>query len=295
MGLRLVFAASLLLGGWALVSADFNDWQLTAVPPPVPDADKSRVGRAVCGDGRFDTTEAGVRCRVCPDFTSNAGSSEGLYIGHMLRGRFTTAKAEGEWLLDTEGCEGHFRSFGGAILLAPKIPKPVPATPATALGHRLVAKPAGGPLKVVFYKPGFRLNDCLVFGGEKTRSQLVCNEADSVHGEVVGHVSALEISRRGVMRWRLLRWYDNSWTDMPEMVSVVPTEMRRVELSDGQWELQVKIRIVETIRESYENGSDPAGKTIDLEFSRKGQRFFATERTQEHLRKISRLTRQMLE
>ncbi len=292
MRVRLFVVVLLVLGESALA---FADWPVTEARPPIPEADRSLVGRVVCGEGQFDTTEAGVSCRTCPKFTSGAGFDEGLDIGHMLRGQFTAAGAEGEWILDTDGCEAHFRSFGGAILLSPAARRPVAATPETALGYRLIAKPGRGRLAMVWYKPGFRVNDCLVFGGEKTRTQLVCSEVDMAQGEVVGHISAMEISRRDIRRWRLLRWYDNRGTSMTEVVSVVPTRMRRVEMDDGQAGLQVQMNVLQTTRESYEEDGQPSGTPVTLEFKRKGQRFFATEQTQERLDRIGRLTRRMLE
>ncbi len=263
--------------------------------PPVADADKSLIGRLVCGEGQFDITEKGARCRACPGFTSGAGSDEGLEIGRMLRGRFTAAAAEGEWILDTDGCEAHFTGFGGAMLLSSALRKPVAATPEAALGYRLIARPSPGSLTLAWYRPGFRLNDCLLFDGEKRRAQLVCNEVGMAQGEAVGHISAMEISRRGINRWRLLRWYDNSGTSQEQVVSVVPTPMRRVEMKDGLAGLQIQVNVLETTRELYEAEPETAGNPVTLEFKRKGQRFFATKQTQEQVERIGRLTRKKLE
>lgn len=126
---------------------------------------------------------------------------------------------------------------------------------------------------MVFYKPGFCLNDCVVFAGDNARSLLVCNEADVAQGEVIGHISVMEVSRRGISRWRLLCWYDNAGSDMSQIVSVVPTGMRRLELDDGLARLQVKLKIVEGNREAYEKGSVTPERAINLVFQRKGQRY----------------------
>ena len=296
MRIQLLCGFMLLFGSGLLAIADMDEWRLTEAPPPISQADRSLIGRTVCGAGQFEMTEAGVRCKVCPKFTGNAGSDEGLEIGLMSRGRFTAAGAEGEWLLDTDGCEAHYTSFGGAILLSPAAPKTLGlGMPALSLGSSLTSKAVEEPLTQVFYKPGFRLNDCLTWGGDDSRSLLVCNEADMAQGEVIGHISSMEISRRGITRWRLLRWYDNAGSDLPQIVSVVPSGMRRIELEDGQPGLQIKVKILETSREDFEKETAPAPESVSLIFQRKGQRFFATKKTQGHLQAISILTRKMLE
>ena len=295
MRLPILFAFVLLCVNRVPAFADTDAWRLTAASPGIAQADKHPIGRTVCGEGQFETTAAGVRCRVCPGFTGNAGSDEGLEIVHANRGRFTSARAEGEWLLDTQGCEAHYASFGGAILLSHAAPKTVLGMPAVTLGSRLSSKPAGGPLTLAFYKPGFRVDDCLVWDDGETRTQLVCNEADMAQGEVIGHISAMEVSRRGITRWRLLRWYDNSGSDLPEILSLVPGGMRRMEFDDGQPGLQIKVKILEASREAFAKGHAPVAKSVSLLFRRKAQRFFATRKTQAHLQEIGALTRKMLE
>jgi hypothetical protein len=255
------------------------------VPAAIADNDKNQIGRVVCGQGGYETSGTGVRCKLCPDFTGNGGSDEGLEIEAMIRGRFTSAESPGEWMLDTQGCEAHFQGFGGALLLAPTEQEPAAAND----------KPTPGPLGMVFYKPGYRLNDCLPFGTDAARTLLVCNEYDMAQGEIIGHVSAMEISRRGITRWRLFRWYDNSGTDSAEVLAVIPTSMHRMELEDGEPGLQIKLEIVETGRKAYEKAPEAPGKSVNLLFRRQGQRFFATEKTQARLEEIGKLTRRVLE
>lgn len=295
MRIHLLCAVSLFFGGWAGSVADSTDWRLTTASTVMSDVDKNLIGRVVCGEVGYEATGIGVRCNICPKFTGNAGSDEGLEILHMIRGHFSAAKAESEWMLDTDGCEAHFESFGGAIMLGPADLKPLLGAPAVAPGSGLTAKPAAGSLAVVFYRPGYRLNDCLAFGGDNARTLLVCNETDMAQGEVIGHISAVEISRRGITRWRLLRWYDNSAADTLEVVSIVPTGMRRVEPDNGQPALQVNMKFVEATRDAYEKDPESPGKTINLVFRRQDQRFFATGETQAHLEAIGNLTRRILE
>ncbi len=295
MNSYLPIAASLVFGVWAVALADSTDWRLTAAPPATPETELNLIGRTVCGEGEFESTGGSVRCRTCPEFTTNAGSDEGLNIGHIIHGRFSSADAVGELLLDTDGCEAHFQNFGSAILLGPAVPKPVLGRPAVMLGSRLSTKPSAGLPTVIFYRPGFRLNDCLVFDSGNTRTMLICNEADIAQGEVIGHISAMEISRRRITRWRLLRWYDNSGTDMTEILSVIPTGIHRLQQDDRQPALEVKLKILEATREAYEKGSEPQVKAINLVFQRKRQRFFATTETQQKLAEINALTSKMLE
>jgi hypothetical protein len=114
-------------------------------------------------------------------------------------------------------------------------------------------------------------------------------------GEVIGHVSAMEISRRGITRWRLFRWYDNSSTELTEVLSVIPTGIRRMELDTGKPGLQIELKIVATGRDAYEKAPEAPGRTVNLLFRRQGQRFFATEKTQTRLNEIGDLTRKVLE
>jgi hypothetical protein len=256
--------------------------------------EKNLVGRTVCGEGKFETTKFGLRCRTCPDFTGDSGSDEGLQLGSMLRGRFTSSGVDGEWLLDTDGCEAHYDSFGGALLLGWAGPEGL-GLHALAQGFSLATKSTGGQLTVIYYKPGFRLNDCLAFVDEDSRTLLVCNEADMAQGEVIGHISVMDVLRRGINRWRLLRWYDNTGSDMPHIVSVVPTGMRRLDLDDGQSGLQIKLEVQEAIRQGHDKVINTSRETISLIYRRKGRRFFATEKTQGHLERIGALVKKMLD
>lgn len=295
MHLQVLFAVLISVGAGLPAFASSADWRLTGEMSAMSDGDRSLIGRSVCGEGKFEVAGKGVRCRICPKFTADSGSDEGFEIGQIVRGRFTAVGAVGEWLLDTKGCETHFKNVGGTILLAADERKHLLGTPAMVAGFMLSAKRAAGPMTVVFYKPGYRLDDCLAFGGDDARTLLVCNETDTAQGEVIGYISAMEISRRGITRWRLLHWYDNMGTDMAEIVSVVPTGMRRVELDEGQPALQIMVKIVETTREAQEEGQTPPGKSVKLMFRRKGQRFFATAKTQQYLEQFGVLTRKMLE
>ncbi len=296
MRVALLHAIGFIFGLSSLAFAGQTDWQLTPAPPSLSEADKAMIGRVACGEGGFEVTETGLSCNLCPDFTGNPGSHEGLEIGSIIRGRFSTVGGGDEWLLDTDGCEAHFESFGGVILLGPAKSKPsaglaAPSSP----GSSPTDKPAGRPPQLVFYKPGFRLNDCLVFTGVMTRDLLVCNEADMAQGEVIGHISVMEISKRGITRWRLLRWYDNSGSDMQQVVLVVPTGMRAVAAGDGTAQLQITIKILQTTRAVYEKDPEPSGKTVNLYFQRRGQRFFPTTQSRGYLAEIGVITRKMLE
>ena len=272
------------------VCADQFDWRLTPATYSLSDIDKAMIGQVVCGESGYEMTDTGLRCHLCPDFTGNLDSLEGLDIGSVIRGRFTRPNAGMEWLLDTDGCEAHFDSFGGAILLGPIPAKRSPEVEAVTAS---AAKAADKLPKLIFYKPGFRVNDCLVFDGDRGRNLLVCNEADMAQGEVIGHISMMEISRRGINRWRLLRWYDNSGSDMPEVVSATPVTMRAV--AGAKAELLIQVKILETTRKLFDKDPEPSGKIVNLYFQRKGPRFFPTQKTEGYLMKIGTMTRKMLE
>ncbi len=280
---------------WTDAFAETSDWRINAPAPEPSEEQRKQLGQLVCGNGGFELLEGKIRCKLCPKYTGNADSAEGLTVVSALRGRFTSKGLENEWILDTEGCEAHYSSFGGVILLSHIAPKTFPSMPSVGLGSSLAAKPAGGALALTFYKPGFRVSDCMPWVGKDERILLVCNEADLAQGEVIGHLSSMEISRRGISRWRLLRWYDNTAGDALQVISVVPTGMRRMELDDGQSGLQVKLKMFETSRELLEKGLKPAAKQVSLLFQQKGQRFFATKKTQGQLKVISALTRKVLE
>jgi hypothetical protein len=288
----LVCAVLLLYGGSNPLSAEQNDWRLTPPPSGLSAAEQDLIGRTVCGEDGFEVEEGVLRCNICPEFTGNPGSREGLELGSPIKGRFYAAGPE--WLLDTDGCESHNESFGGAILLGP-----VPAAASAAANAQASPAPTAGrslgnPPKLIFYKAGFRVNDCLVFEGERHRNLLVCNESDMAQGEVIGHISLMEISRRGINRWRLLRWYDNSGSDMQEVLSVVPTDMRAQTTSSGGQLLQIHLNVLETTRERYDQSPEPQGETVTLEFRRTGQRFYPTRQTQGRLTRIGVLINKML-
>jgi hypothetical protein len=280
-----------------LGTADENDWRLTPPPSAISQVDQDLIGRTVCGEDGFEVEEGVLRCNLCPEFTGNPGSREGLEIGSVIQGRFS-GRHPGvgtEWLLDTDGCESHNESFGGVILMGPI---PVESTEEASKHSTAAAtsdQPGEVPAKLIFYQAGYRVNDCLVFAAVQSRNLLVCNEADMAQGEVIGHISLMEITRRGINRWRLLRWYDNSGSDMQEVVSVVPSDMRAQATKSGTQLLQIRLSMLDTTRERYEQPPEPKGKTITLEFQRTGQRFYPTRQTQVLLAEIGGLTRKMLD
>jgi hypothetical protein len=235
-----------------------------------------------------------LRCDTCPEFTGNPGSREGLEIGSAIRGRFSSPGVGQEWLLDTDGCEAHFDSFGGAILLGSIPTGPVEGSAAEAALGTAPARSVDRRAKLIFYKPGFRVNDCLVIDGDKGRSLIVCNEADMAQGEVIGHISLMEVTRRGLNRWRLVRWYDNSGSDMQEVLSVTPLDMRALNESRKTL-LQIRMGVLETSRQRYEQPPEPAASPLELQFHRTGQRFFPTRQTQSRLAEIGRLIHKMLD
>lgn len=274
------YAAVLFLCVWDTGLAETSEWRIAQQSAPVAERQLREFGRQVCGEPGYELVDSGLRCKRCPPFTGESDSDEGLAIVAFNRGRFTGAGPRDEWLLDTQGCEAHFENFGGAMLLgAPETGSPTPAA----------------PLEVVYYRPGYRLNDCVPFDNGEAHTLLVCNEYDITQGEIVGFISAMEVTRRDITRWRLLRWYDNTGTEMARVVSIAPQLMERAKLDGGEVGLRIQLRLVDTDRAGYERASEPQGKTIDLLFQRQGQRFFATRETQSRLSAIGELSRALLD
>lgn len=249
------------------------------------------IGNAVCGEGGYSYTDEGLECDKCPEFTGSAGADSGLILAYPLRGHFSGAEKSEEWIIDTDGCEAHFAGFGGAMLLARPADEQATASPAS-IGSEETSSAA---LSLIYYKPGFRLDDCLVMETEENHSLLICNEADMAQGEVIGHISVMEITRRDITRWRLLRWYDNSTAYMKSIVAVVPVAMRQLPSEEGQ-KLEITMTIMETTREAKEiHEAAPSVKTVRLEFQRKGHRLFATPESQQIIGEINQLTGKMLD
>ena len=99
----------------------------------------------------------------------------------------------------------------------------------------------------------------------------------------------------GINRWRLLRWYDNTGSDVSQIVSVVPTGMHRLDLDDGQPGLQIKLKVLEANRQGLDKMLNSSSETFNLIYRRKGRRFFATAKTQGHLERIGALVKKMLD
>jgi hypothetical protein len=280
---------------WKVSSTEANYWRLSDAPVANPGFDRQLLGQSICGEGNFEAGDTTLRCKICPEFTGRSGSSEGLEIRYIHRGRFSSRDVPDQLLIDTDGCEAHFESLGGALFLGTSNPKPEADTGVPGPGRDQQDQPIAGPITMYFYRPGFRLDDCLLIPGKNVITQLVCNEADMAQGEVIGHISVMKISRRQITRWRLVRWYDNSGTESEQVMSVIPTAMRLLELDSGQPGLQISLKIVTATREAYEKQTQPSGTTINLLFERKGLRYFATDETKRQLSEISTLTRKMME
>ena len=260
------------------VSADIGE-RLTGPAAVISAADRADIGRSICGKPGFEITDEGVRCRACPDYTGGPSDPDGMDIDYLIRGRFS-GEASHEILLDTSGCEAHFSNFGGMILLR------------ETAGADTQAGPGRKTLDFVYYRPGYRLNDCMVFDGAGARALLACNEFWMGQGEVTGHVSIMEVTGRNIARWRLFHWYDNTATDDEEIVSVVPKWMRKRQAHDGEPEaLLVELDLLRTSRGEFERRSVPEPERMSLVFLRKGQRFFADEVTRTRLGELSEFTR----
>ncbi|MCP5417534.1 MAG: hypothetical protein H6965_10625 [Chromatiaceae bacterium] len=286
----LCLMASLLFSTW--LCADTGDWRIVEASAPVSGTDRQRIGEIACSDEEFEVTDEGVHCMRCPEYTGDPGANSGLDIDHALTGHFTDASAGVEWILDTSGCEAHFANFGGVILLQPEKPAKTFSL-LSALGRQKRVE-GSGRLKMSYYRPGFRLNDCLVIGHPNERNLLVCNEVEMAQGEVIGHISTLDIGKRGINRWRLLRWYDNSAGNSTRILSVVPTRMHTILLENGEEMLHVSMRIAEIDSTAAEPQKLPES-LLNLDFRRKGQRLFATASTQRTLEEINLLTTKMLD
>ena len=268
------------LYGTGASSADIGE-RLAGPATGITAADRADIGRAICGKPGFEITDEGVHCRACPDYTGGASDPDGMDIDSLIRGRFSGA-ASHEILLDTSGCEAHFSNFGGMILLRET----------TGADTQTGAGPERKTLDFVYYRPGYRLNDCTVFDGAETRALLACNEFWMGQGEVTGHVSIMEVSGRDIVRWRLFRWYDNTATDDEVIISVVPQLMRKRQAHNGEPEaLQVELDLLHTSRGEFERRSAPKPERMSLVFLRKGQRFFADEVTRARLGELSEFTR----
>jgi hypothetical protein len=267
------------LYGTAATSADIGE-RLAGPATGITAADRADIGRSICGKPGFEITDEGVHCRACPDYTGGPDDPYGMDIDYLIRGSFSDVDSD-EILLDTSGCEAHYSNFGGIILLRETEDTDTQAD----------AGPGRKTLDFVYYRPGYRLNDCTVFDGAGTRALLACNEFWMGQGEVTGHVSIMEVTGRDITRWRLFRWYDNTATDDEEIVSVVPQWMRKRQAHDGEPEaLQVELDLLRSSRGEFERRSAPEPKRMSLVFLRKGQRFFADEVTRSRLGELSEFT-----
>lgn len=262
-----------------VLAGEADDRRLTAPIISMSEAEKSLVGAAVCGEGQYEISGAGVRCPVCPFFTSRAGANEVLEIGAMMRVRFPGREAD-DLLLDAEGCEAHSARNGAALLLGPK---PTGDGLPQVAGYWEGVTPQTR-YQMLYYKPGFRLYDCLRFDVEAGSMPLACNESDMAQGEVLGHLSVMEISREGVRRQPLFRWYDNRGTGAVKPTYVIPEQMERV-LARGKRPETLKIGL------RIKGPAFPQEITESLAFERKGLRFVADQKTQGALNRMAPLTR----
>ena len=253
--------------------------------------DRLKAGQFVCGKSGFDITDKGVHCHVCPEFSGQSGGSEGMDIDFLIRGNFTGAESK-DVLLNTLGCEAHYDNFGGMILLS-EISSDKKSTLVVASPDN---KKDDGNLKFQYYAPGYRLDDCLVFDEKYSRSLLVCNEYWLGQGNVIGHVSAIEVTSRAVTRWRLFRWYDNTASDYNQPISFVPEKMYKTFSEDGEDELLVvELSDVEVPKEYINIRKKYKSNKIKLNFIRDGQRFFSDDETQDALGNFNYLTRDMMD
>ena len=253
--------------------------------------DRLKAGQFVCGKSGFDITDKGVHCHVCPEFSGQSGGSEGMDIDFLIRGNFTGVESK-DVLLNTLGCEAHYDNFGGMILLS-EISNDKKST-------LLVVSPDNkkddGNLKFQYYFPGYRLDDCLVFDEKHSRSLLVCNEYWSGQGDVIGHVSAIEVSSRAVTRWRLFRWYDNTASDAKQPISFAPEKMYKSFSPESDNEtLVVELNKIKAPEEYINLRKKYKSNKIKLNFIRDGQRFFSDEETQDVLGSFNYLTREILD
>jgi hypothetical protein len=260
------------------INAANDGWNVGEVKNNIPAEELSRIGLAVCTDGLFEISDGAVVCSTCPGYTGNAGDQAEMSINVRHVGHFSSGHGPKEWLLDTDGCEPHYVDFGGAILL-----------------RESETNASTTPLNMLFYRPGFRVSDCLNWETKDSPALLVCNEVSTAQGESVGHISMLDIDQKSISRWRLLRWYDNSGGIQPDIVAIIPQSMKKVKLANGQPALRIELIKRVTSRESFERNPELMWQSSTLDFKLRGRRFFATEPTQHIIGEVSVLLRGLLE
>ncbi len=266
-----------------LISSVAADSLLTEPMEKLTIKERTKIGHAICEDSKFTLTENSLNCLTCPSYTGQPGDNGGLLVENIIRSNFTSTDSD-ELLLDTRGCEAHYTNFGGAILLR-NIRAGLSTTSPSKKANDKV-------LEFQFYRPGFRLNDCLSLEQPGKRTQLVCNEHWMGQGEVIGHISAIEILNQAITRWRLFRWYDNSSTESSRVISVLPEEMNKSGIpGKKQQTIDITVSIVDTPRPLYETSPGASRTKEKLRFIQEGERFIADEATRTLLGKISSLTR----
>ena len=234
----------------------FSDDRRIGEPPiPLSAAESRDVGERVCGPGNHRADADRIYCLTCPPFTGDAGDASGMVLSSPIRGRLLDGDSE-QLLFDTSGCEPHFEEFGGALLVQKD---------ATA---------AGSGVEMLLYRPGFRLDDCLRLRLSNRPTLLVCNEEFMAQGEIVGHLSEMQVSRKDITRWRLVRWYDNSGGESDRVLRIVPTRARAVDLGGGRQELRLELSFSDLPRRAFEGAAAPPAQTIGLRFERAGDRLF---------------------
>jgi hypothetical protein len=161
-------------------------------------------------------------CTVCPSYTSDADAAiSGLQIGNVIEGNFTRSNVA-EVLVDLDGCEPHARLGGGGVIL-----------------ERI-----GKGWRRVFYRAGFRPNQCIRFRTRDRVQALACNIVDASHGVQLGELSWIELKDGVFHSTRLLRWLDNIQSNPPRLLSVFPYNFMTADFNgDGRVDLRVKFRL----------------------------------------------------
>jgi hypothetical protein len=246
-----------------------NPRRIGQAPIALSAAESQLIGEQLCGPGHFHADRHSIQCPTCPPFTGDAGDAEEWTLSSPLRIRLSADDRE-LLLFDTDGCEPHFQELGGALLL------------------RISTKRAGSRLERLFYRPGFRLDDCLRAPQAHQPTLLVCNEEFLAQGEITGHLSVMHVARSGITRWRLLRWYDNSGVDSQEVLRIVPTAATVIEDKDAGTLLQVDMDVTDIPRTRFESDPKVVTEHLIVRFERAGDRLIPDPVAKKTLKRLEK-------
>ena len=178
---------------------------------------------AICDAGTLTVRKGKVSCLRCPSYTDQTSEAGRLTLENIVTGVFAKPGTS-EVILNLSGCGLGQEAAGGIALL----------------------RNSNEGWTRVWYQPGNRLSDCILFRTFHNVLSLLCNRSVIIQGVELGELVWVTLDELDLKIKPQLSWHDNIQSNPRDLVVIYPSRLFRSDFNqDGRVDVQVTFRILE--------------------------------------------------